>query len=421
MVNTSADLVDKSVPAAFVDLGSLARLAVEHLAGLGYSRLLHIGYGIIATAGERRDAFERESRRRGLVLQTYDVDEVLPLNPAGNVDFTDRVKADFSKKLKAARRPLGIIVLNDLWGAAVCDLLAELGWNIPDDAGVLAFGNSHRARTCSPPLSSVRVPYERIGFEATRMVHRLIEGERLAKRKLALPVVDLVARESTIGHRTTMPVDVDQALELIRRHACEGIRVEDVVRQLQVPMRTLKSRFARVVGHSMGDELRIARLERAKELLTSTHLSLTRIAGLIGYNGKPPTSPIFPAVTPASPRPNTAASIDRQSIRTIFKSAGDAGRWEWGFVWADQGPLLSAKNGSSAECNQNCDDAWHAKQLLEETDVPLKSIAERAGFKHVEYMSVVFKRQMGLRPGEYRANNRRKLTTSAGSPTATPA
>ena len=46
------------------------------------------------------------------------------------------------------------------------------------------------------------------------------------------------------------------------------------------------------------------------------------------------------------------------------------------------------------------------KQLLEETDLPLKAIADRAGFKHVEYLSAVFKRQIGQPPGEYRANHR---------------
>lgn len=42
------------------------------------------------------------------------------------------------------------------------------------------------------------------------------------------------------------------------------------------------------------------------------------------------------------------------------------------------------------------------KQLLEETKLPLADIAERTGFKHTEYMSVVFNREFGIRPGQYR-------------------
>jgi LacI family transcriptional regulator len=44
------------------------------------------------------------------------------------------------------------------------------------------------------------------------------------------------------------------------------------------------------------------------------------------------------------------------------------------------------------------------KQLLLETDYPLKRIAEMAGFEHVEYMSVVFKRLAGDSPGAFRRN-----------------
>lgn len=42
------------------------------------------------------------------------------------------------------------------------------------------------------------------------------------------------------------------------------------------------------------------------------------------------------------------------------------------------------------------------RQLLADTDFPLKRIAELAGFEHVEYMCVVFKRLMGVAPGSYR-------------------
>lgn len=42
------------------------------------------------------------------------------------------------------------------------------------------------------------------------------------------------------------------------------------------------------------------------------------------------------------------------------------------------------------------------QRLLVETDFPLKKIAELAGFEHVEYLSVVFKRLTGQSPGAYR-------------------
>jgi LacI family transcriptional regulator len=42
------------------------------------------------------------------------------------------------------------------------------------------------------------------------------------------------------------------------------------------------------------------------------------------------------------------------------------------------------------------------KQLLKETDHPLRVIADLTGFEHVEYLSVVFKRTTGESPGRFR-------------------
>ncbi|PTY04802.1 AraC family transcriptional regulator [Opitutaceae bacterium EW11] len=69
------------------------------------------------------------------------------------------------------------------------------------------------------------------------------------------------------------------------------------------------------------------------------------------------------------------------------------------------------------------------RQLLAETDMPLKQIADLTGFEYVEYMTVFFKRMTGLCPSVYR--QRRLAAASdtppiartgwaAGFPTATP-
>lgn len=43
-----------------------------------------------------------------------------------------------------------------------------------------------------------------------------------------------------------------------------------------------------------------------------------------------------------------------------------------------------------------------AKQLLAETDFPIASIAEKIGLEHTEYLSVIFKKKMGVTPAEFR-------------------
>ncbi len=51
------------------------------------------------------------------------------------------------------------------------------------------------------------------------------------------------------------------------------------------------------------------------------------------------------------------------------------------------------------------------KLLLQETDYPLKRIAEMTGFEHLEYMCVLFKRLTGDSPGSYRKKMQSKLAS----------
>jgi LacI family transcriptional regulator len=49
----------------------------------------------------------------------------------------------------------------------------------------------------------------------------------------------------------------------------------------------------------------------------------------------------------------------------------------------------------------------HAQFLLEESDMTIAMVAEKAGFNHQEYMGAVFKKTLGLTPLQYRRANRR--------------
>ena len=43
-----------------------------------------------------------------------------------------------------------------------------------------------------------------------------------------------------------------------------------------------------------------------------------------------------------------------------------------------------------------------AEELLRETDLPVRTVAAKVGFKHPEYMGAVFKTHLGVTPGQYR-------------------
>lgn len=60
------------------------------------------------------------------------------------------------------------------------------------------------------------------------------------------------------------------------------------------------------------------------------------------------------------------------------------------------------------------------KQLLVETDMPLKGIAEVVGIAHTEYVNVMFSRLVGVTPGSFRRNHQPKMIAGRLSSTIEP-
>jgi LacI family transcriptional regulator len=52
----------------------------------------------------------------------------------------------------------------------------------------------------------------------------------------------------------------------------------------------------------------------------------------------------------------------------------------------------------------------HVKRLLADTDLSLTQIANRAGFRHPQYMAELFKKKCGKTPGRYRAEHQESRT-----------
>jgi LacI family transcriptional regulator len=53
----------------------------------------------------------------------------------------------------------------------------------------------------------------------------------------------------------------------------------------------------------------------------------------------------------------------------------------------------------------------HARALLVDTDYSMALVAEKLGLKHAEYFNVIFKKQMGITPGQFRNQSRQADTT----------
>jgi AraC-like DNA-binding protein len=99
---------------------------------------------------------------------------------------------------------------------------------------------------------------------------------------LVFPPLLVDRRKSTRGYGRREP-RILEAMEIIRREACEGLTVAELAARFPGTRRLFDMRFREAAGHSALDEILNVRLEQAMELLAHTNLPITSVAHFCGF------------------------------------------------------------------------------------------------------------------------------------------
>ena len=213
---------------------------------------------------------------------------------AANEDFWET--GDNRAEAWAASLPLPCAVLtnDDREAANFIDVCKKLGKRVPNDIEVLGSNNSHGfCEQTRPAISSLIPDYAKGARDAVKLLMALIDNPNLprAQRSVVLSAFRLVERGSTssgdFGHV------VARAREFIRRNACEGIGVPDVVAQVGVSRRLLEKRVREATGGSVLDMIQKVRLENVCRLLVNTTLPISDITTNSGYEATSNLSHLF--------------------------------------------------------------------------------------------------------------------------------
>jgi LacI family transcriptional regulator len=153
-----------------------------------------------------------------------------------------------------------------------------------------------------PPLSSVILNPRRAGWEAAVLLDKLMRGSKLRAddHVCLIPPVGVATRQST----DILAVDdpkIASALRFIREHACEGIKVGDVLAHNPMARRVLEMRFQKLIGRTPRQELLRVKLSRVKELLVGTRFPVWQIAERVGLDANH-LSVVFRQATGVGPR-----------------------------------------------------------------------------------------------------------------------
>ena len=166
--------------------GALA--AMEYLIDLGHRRIGFIGgRPDLLCAQQRLQGYEAALRQAGIAPNP-------DLITTG--DFTPTTGRDCAQRLLSlAEPPTAIFAANDQSAIGAIEAARAAGRRVPDDLSVVGFDNIPEVAYFDPALTTVDQFIVKMGYVATEMLIRLIQGERAENNLYEMPT-QLVVRDS---------------------------------------------------------------------------------------------------------------------------------------------------------------------------------------------------------------------------------
>ncbi|MGD7654651.1 MAG: substrate-binding domain-containing protein [Verrucomicrobiales bacterium] len=258
-----------------VDDIAVGRLAAEHLIARGYRKHAFVG---------RAGAHYAEQRLEGFRSVVGEV-------PVYWEDFRDWRQydeywrdpdEDMMDWLRARERPLGIFAAHDPTGRHVLEASAQAGLEVPFQVGVIAANDDETVcEMARPALSSIRMPWHRLGGKVVEVIERLFAGGEIADPVL-IPPLEIVPRGSSSYAAVGDPVVRRAMRELVARIAEIGT-VEEWAALVGVSRRVMERRFRDALERSPHEMMLHERVERAKSLLGAGDLPVSHVAERCGF------------------------------------------------------------------------------------------------------------------------------------------
>jgi len=265
-----------NVPAVTTDDAAIARLAFEHFAERGFRHFAYCGDERFAWSIGRGGFFDELVRHAGLNCEHYNA-------ATGQCVDGDAETDAIAEWLRGLLRPTAVFAGYDARGQQVLEACQRAGLSAPEQVAVVGVDNDELLCELAPvPLTSVIPDTQRTGWEAAELLSRLMKGEQIEPTVHRIPPRGIAMRQST-DVSAVDDVHIAKAARFIRENACMGIGVVDVVAAVPMGRRLLEKRFRSMLGRTLRQEITRVQMQRVKELLVGTDLSLAEIAGRAGF------------------------------------------------------------------------------------------------------------------------------------------
>ncbi len=276
---------DLGLPWVGSDHTAIGKMGGAHLIERGFRHFAFCGFTGELWSRQRGAGFFNVVRPSAVTTAVYETPWRGPETPRWDQDIEQIVKW-----IKSLPKPVAIMSCNDVRGLHVLDACSRAGLLVPEEVAVVGVDDEDTmCELCSPPLSSVAPNPEGIGY-----------AEAPSKERISVSPIRVSCRQSS----DTMAVAdwaVASAARYMRELASQGCRVDDVLAKIHMSRAALEKRFRKHLNRSPKQEIQRIRLERIKQLLVETDLTLERIAELVGFEHPEYMSVLFKRETGQTP------------------------------------------------------------------------------------------------------------------------
>jgi len=203
--------------------------------------------------------------------------------------------------LKQLPKPVAVFAVHDPLGRLVCEAAVAAGLHVPEEVAVVGANNDELVCGLSyPPLSSVIIPWDRIGNLAGDWVLRLIAGEEAPGKALMVEPGPVNPRQSTTLVAVDDP-DLRRVVQFMREHFSESIGIGEMCDRLRISRRAVERKCSLHLHTTPWDVLCRMRVDAAREHLASTERAMGDIAERCGFSNAEQFSVLFRRFTGQTP------------------------------------------------------------------------------------------------------------------------
>lgn len=283
-------------PLPFVDVDPEAcgAMAADHFLGMGHTQFMTVCRPMSVCHRLRAEGFVKRVEAQGIRSVG---EHILKMDERSTPEEDEKIV----EWLGSLDKPLALFCSDDNTAGQIISLAEQAGCSLPEEISVMGCEDEYMVcEHVHPTLSSIHVPYKRIGYEAMRLLDQLMKGKEPANTQLFLAPEQVTVRMST-NILATPDVRLRKAFSYIHKNFAEKITIGQIAEEAGVSVRDLQRRFKAALGRSPLQELHLVRIKRVKELLRKTQLTLSEIAERTGFESEYWMGSLFKNITGSSP------------------------------------------------------------------------------------------------------------------------